>query len=240
MQDSAGSGLLGSKEGTVPNKTIPVLDNSGERKPAGDSLAQTGKGGEKLEKILEFDWGVPYAKRADRETGKKGVSKEQGPLKEKEEDTFEGEYGEIGQTLDVVPPLLGAKDSATPPQQQRSSWRFGFIDLLSGDLSNSNASQEQPLAIKESEAKILPPPPHVSSKSSERPPADTTTSKPTASLQQEILALKRKALALKREGKTGEAREELRKAKLLEKKNTVQQESQAVVLTSTVTAAAGN
>jgi len=62
----------------------------------------------------------------------------------------------------------------------------------------------------------------------------------TPNLQQEILALKRKALALKREGKTGEAREELRKAKLLEKQTTVQQESQAVVLTSTVTAAAGN
>ncbi|KAJ6728710.1 MYOSIN-11 [Salix koriyanagi] len=38
-----------------------------------------------------------------------------------------------------------------------------------------------------------------------------------SSLQQEILAHKRKALALKREGKLAEAREELRQAKLLEK-----------------------
>ncbi|XP_073268576.1 uncharacterized protein [Populus alba] len=37
------------------------------------------------------------------------------------------------------------------------------------------------------------------------------------SLQQEVLARKRKAVALKREGKLGEAREELRQAKLLEK-----------------------
>ncbi|KAF9672218.1 hypothetical protein SADUNF_Sadunf11G0017800 [Salix dunnii] len=38
-----------------------------------------------------------------------------------------------------------------------------------------------------------------------------------SSLQQEVLARKRKALALKREGKLAEAREELRQAKLLEK-----------------------
>ncbi|KAJ6292209.1 hypothetical protein OIU78_024388 [Salix suchowensis] len=38
-----------------------------------------------------------------------------------------------------------------------------------------------------------------------------------SSLQQEVLAHKRKALALKREGKLAEAREELRQAKLLEK-----------------------
>ncbi|XP_068668617.1 uncharacterized protein [Aristolochia californica] len=45
----------------------------------------------------------------------------------------------------------------------------------------------------------------------------TNSQKDHGSLQQDILAQKRKALALKREGKLAEAREELRQAKILEK-----------------------
>ena len=44
-----------------------------------------------------------------------------------------------------------------------------------------------------------------------------TSQKNKSSLQQEILAHKRKAVSLKKEGKLAEAREELRQAKLLEK-----------------------
>ena len=44
-----------------------------------------------------------------------------------------------------------------------------------------------------------------------------TSQKNKSSLQQEILAHKRKAVSLKREGKLAEAHEELRQAKLLEK-----------------------
>ncbi|WKA06650.1 hypothetical protein VitviT2T_024543 [Vitis vinifera] len=44
-----------------------------------------------------------------------------------------------------------------------------------------------------------------------------TSQKNKSSLQQEILAHKRKAISLKREGKLAEAHEELRQAKLLEK-----------------------
>lgn len=218
----AGLGLIGDKEGIGPSKSIPVLESSGKNEPAGGSAnalgiqARTGNGGEKMEKLLDFDWGIPhgFAKKTGKETGTKGVNKEQAvksSLKEKEENPFEGEYGEIGQALDLVPPLFGPKDGQT---------------------------------------KRLPPFPQVSPRPSERPPAgNTPTTKPTGatvnvqpvtpSLQQEILALKRKALALKREGKAGEAREELRKAKLLERQSD-QQGSQAVVLTSTVTAVGKN
>lgn len=254
----AGLGLLGDKKGAGPSKSTPVLESSsttGKKEPAGgsaNSLGTQAQTGEKMEKLLEFDWGVPHghAKKTGKETDTKGVKKEQvvkRSAKEEEENPFDGEYGEIGQTLDLVPPLLGPKDSAAP-SQQRNSWHSGIMDLLSGDRSNSNASKEQTLATKDSQSKLLPPFPQVTTKPPERPPPGTPSTKPTVadatvnvqpatpSLQQEILALKRKALALKREGKAGEAREELRKAKLLERQ-TVQQGSQAVVLTSTVTAA---
>jgi len=227
----AGLGLLGDKEGRGPSKSTPT---TGKMEPAGGSAnplvvqAQTGKGGTKMESLLEFDWGIPHghAKKTVRETGTtKGVNnKEQGVKSSMEENPFEGEYGEIGQTLDLVPPLLGQKGSDAP-SQQRNSWNF--MDLLSGESSNSGASKEQ---TKDSHSKILSPLPLVSPKPSKRPTAPTkpttnATAKvqpATPSLQQEILALKRKALALKREGKIGEAREELRKAKLLERQTTAQ------------------
>lgn len=64
-----------------------------------------------------------------------------------------------------------------------------------------------------------PPPSVPSSKRAEVTPSREkfSTVQESPNTQQEILALKRKALVLKREGKAGEAREELRKAKLLER-----------------------
>ncbi|KAJ8443058.1 hypothetical protein Cgig2_004263 [Carnegiea gigantea] len=68
--------------------------------------------------------------------------------------------------------------------------------------ANGNSEKRQLMHAAAHEAN---PSPTVSSNSQKSPP------------QQEILAHKRKALALKREGKLAEAREELRKAKLLER-----------------------
>lgn len=68
--------------------------------------------------------------------------------------------------------------------------------------ANDNSEKRQLMHATAHEAN---PSPTVSSNSQKSPP------------QQEILAHKRKALALKREGKLAEAREELRKAKLLER-----------------------
>lgn len=195
----ANLGLLGDKEGPAPSKSTPVVGKSsitGKKEPG--IQPQTEKGGEKLETLLDFDWGVPHrhAKKMGKETGQ--VVK--GSQKEEEANPFEGEYGEIGQTMDLVPPLLG-----------------------SGGRSNSQ----------------------VASKPPERPPPGIPSSKPvpdaavnsTQNLQQEILALKRKALALKRAGKAAEAREELRKAKLLERQS-VQHGSQTVTASVTTTATA--
>lgn len=61
-----------------------------------------------------------------------------------------------------------------------------------------------------------------------------TESSTTVSVQQEILGHKRKALALKREGKLAEARDELRKAKLLEK--TLEEENPDTVGSTTSSA----
>ena len=74
-----------------------------------------------------------------------------------------------------------------------------------------------------------PPPSVPSSKRAELTPSQEKVSavQESPNTQQEILALKRKALVLKREGKAGEAREELRKAKLLERQ-LEQQGSQGV------------
>jgi len=140
----AALGLIG--EGTGPSKSTPT---TGKKDPAGvnsNSLgvqAQTGKGGEKMESLLEFDWGIPHghAKKTGNETGNlKGVDNKKHVVKSSmEENPFEGEYGEIGQTLDLVPPLLGQKDTAAPSQQRHSGH---LIELLSGDHSKSNASQE--------------------------------------------------------------------------------------------------
>lgn len=64
-----------------------------------------------------------------------------------------------------------------------------------------------------------------------------TESSTTVSVQQEILGHKRKALALKREGKLAEARDELRKAKLLEK--TLEEENPDTVGSTTSSAVEG-
>ncbi|TXG47240.1 hypothetical protein EZV62_026534 [Acer yangbiense] len=58
---------------------------------------------------------------------------------------------------------------------------------------------------------------HETSQIHEAKSVQASTSENQTSLRQEVLAHKRKALALKREGKLIEAREELRRAKLLEK-----------------------
>lgn len=61
--------------------------------------------------------------------------------------------------------------------------------------------------------------PHENEKRQELHASQPTVSQPhSGSLQQEILAHKRKAVALKRDGKLAEAKEELRQAKLLEKR----------------------
>lgn len=248
----AGIGWQGDKEVADPSKSTPVSDKSsrtGEKEPlrgSANSLgtqAQGGKDGEKVKNLLEFDWGDPlwHAKKTGKDT--KGVNKEpvvKNPQKDEEENPFEGEYGEIGQTLDFVPPLsgpAGPKDSAAS-SQQHSPWNIF-------DRFHSNESKEEISRNKDSHSKTAKP--------QERPPSSAPSAKPTVvtatdatvsvqpatpSLQQEILALKRKALALKREGKAGEAREELRKAKLLEKQ-AVQQGAQAVLSSTSTTTTAG-
>lgn len=261
--------------------------------------------------LMDVDWSKPSgdAKKAGKNavverTHKEEISQKNG--KEEDEDNpFEGEYGEIGTLVDIAPPLLeypGPKASA--PQKPQSHWRVGFLDLLSGDLWNSNQNEEvknissmaqategvqaipkneedeeveealtpelmstlkgfglasEPPSMKRTETSTrknevkkepvaLPPPPPVTHKKPTRPPPGLPTSKPVEdvqskgdsssgssasenptrqgiastpqhkpSLQQEILAHKRKALALKRDGKAAEALEELRQAKLLER-----------------------
>ncbi|GAB2259645.1 hypothetical protein Droror1_Dr00010500 [Drosera rotundifolia] len=69
------------------------------------------------------------------------------------------------------------------------------------------------------------------------PTTHETESSTTVSVQQEILGHKRKALALKREGKLVEARDELRKAKLLEK--TLEEENPDTVGSTTSSAVEG-
>ncbi|KAL9267351.1 Vacuolar protein sorting-associated protein 27-like protein [Drosera capensis] len=69
------------------------------------------------------------------------------------------------------------------------------------------------------------------------PTTHETESSTTVSVQQEILGHKRKALALKREGKLVEARDELRKAKLLEK--TLEEENPDTVGSTASSAAEG-
>ncbi|KAG0578852.1 hypothetical protein KC19_4G054500 [Ceratodon purpureus] len=256
----AGMGWQGDKEAAGPSKSIPVSEKSsraGEKESlrgGANSLgtqAQTGKDGEKVKNLLEFDWGDPvwHAKKSSKDS--KGANKEQvvkSPEKDEEENPFEGEYGEIGQTMDLVPPLsgpAGPKDSAAP-SQQRSPWNIF-------DRFHSSESIDETQPNKDSQPKKLPPFPHVPSKPPERPPPSAPSAKSTVvtatdatvsvqpatlSLQQEILALKRKALALKREGKAGEAREELRKAKLLERQ-AGQQGAQAVVASTSTTTTAG-
>ncbi|XP_065877462.1 uncharacterized protein [Euphorbia lathyris] len=126
--------------------------------------------------------------------------------------------------------------SITPPLQIENA-----VDLLTGDGRNDHQqipAEEHDKAnfsfdvsrLPEAHMQVKP----VSSSpenlqiresidANEKPQTDKTSSQKLASqnnqnpLQQEILARKRKALALKREGKLSEAREELRQAKLLEK-----------------------
>ena len=250
----AGMGWQGDKEVAGPSKLAPISEKSsrtGEKEPLpghGNSLntqAQTGRDGDKMKNLLEFDWGDPlwHAKKTGKDA--KGVNKEQAvksPQKDEEDNPFEGEYGEIGQTLDLVPPISGTagpKGSATP-QQRINPW-----NLL--DLFHSNESKEETLPIKDSQSKKLPPFPHVTSKPPERPPPSVPSAKSTVvseqpattNVQQEILVLKRKALALKREGKAGEALEELRKVKLLERQ-VAQQGAQAVVSSISTATTAGD
>ncbi|CAN0852538.1 RUN and FYVE domain-containing protein 1 [Linum grandiflorum] len=73
---------------------------------------------------------------------------------------------------------------------------------------------------KSHESVLPPPPPQLSEHRTDTMSVDASSSE---SVQQQVLARKRRAVALKREGKLAEAREELRQAKLLEK--TVETES---------------
>lgn len=249
----ASVGWQGDAEVRVPSKSAPILKKNsatGEMEPVEGNVkssgikAQTGKGVEKLEMVLESDWGVPR-KKTGKGTVSKGTSKEKLDSSHNEGETFfEGEYGEIGQTLDLVPPILDhtvPKDSAAPSQQHN----FWFMDLLTGDRTKSNASKEQAdrVILPPLTQSIPKPPERVLSSLPSAKPAEVPVTKAavspqpaTLNLPQEILAHKRKALALKREGKAAEAREELRKAKLLEKQM-VQHESEPTVLRSALTSA---
>ncbi|KAL3677091.1 hypothetical protein R1sor_027039 [Riccia sorocarpa] len=114
----------------------------------------------------------------------------------------------------------GAKDRHAPEDSKRlklSRGDSGDDDLLKTlkDLgwNEADLAEEKPKKVATSDLELL-------AEISDVLPKDAKAKKPAKEnpTQLEILAHKRKALALKREGKPAEAKEELKKAKLLEKK----------------------
>ncbi|XP_059623767.1 uncharacterized protein LOC132266802 [Cornus florida] len=135
---------------------------------------------------------------------------------------------------DISIPVMARLEDLGPPGETRKAEGTGFIlpsgqsasimDLLTGDdWRNSQSSeknvedwgsQESVAYGKREETVDLNEKPHMDESNSVHL---TVSQNDQASLRQEILAQKRRAVALKREGKLAEAREELRRAKLLEK-----------------------
>ena len=109
--------------------------------------------------------------------------------------------------------VKGAVDSEVVTTMEKSSKKK--IATSTGQSQVKESGSGQPTIHKKPDR---PPPSVPSSKRAELTPSQEKVSavQESPNTQQEILALKRKALVLKREGKAGEAREELRKAKLLE------------------------
>lgn len=89
------------------------------------------------------------------------------------------------------------------------------------DPHNSRAEDSKKLVKEEIRVEKPDKLPHQNEKPQELHASQPTVSQPhsSSSLQQEILAHKRKAVAFKRDGKLAEAKEELRQAKLLEKRS---------------------
>lgn len=114
-------------------------------------------------------------------------------------------------------------------------------DPMSGNLRS--ADEPQPLETETKKVEVLQvkesePASGASTKSSPLPAASNHvfSSKTKSELQRELLGRKRRALALKREGKSEEARIELQEAKIIEQQLAELEQSLAVVIPSTVVA----
>jgi hypothetical protein len=151
-------------------------------------------------------------------------------------------FVELGTSDEISPPdnnKTAGTSYISPPDQP-----VNMMDLLTGDdwshSQKSDERQEEKLNFGSDVSSLTSPAICLGSLSSSREDLTTekremvnadektymhkanlvqgfVSQKNDSSLQQEILAHKRKAVALKREGKLPEAREELRQAKLLEK-----------------------
>ena len=136
--------------------------------------------------------------------------------------TLEGtSIPQVGQSTNMIDLLTGDdwRDSQTSEKQtDRSNYHFDGSFLNSPLQSQTRTTSSEGLAIKsevKTESGVL---------SDDKPHFDEAnfvqeqaSQNDQNTLRQDILAHKRKAVALKREGKLTEAREELRHAKLLEK-----------------------
>ncbi|KAK6917395.1 FYVE zinc finger [Dillenia turbinata] len=146
------------------------------------------------------------------------------------------EFGEMTESTTLGPAV--EKKAAHPVGQD-----VNLVDLLSGDSWQSSHVSESKLqygeALKPDIASLAYPPNQIGSISDDRNTALEKITQPVTKMQpvmsepisaqevvppgmhsslcEEIIAYKRKAVALKKEGKLAEAKEQLRQAKLLEK-----------------------
>ncbi|EFJ23988.1 hypothetical protein SELMODRAFT_442739 [Selaginella moellendorffii] len=155
--------------------------------------------------VTDEDMNDPAMLAALSEMGfKEDVSTKANDKKEeatRRESSFEGEYGEIGLLVDIVPPLF-SRATHTPPVAPVNQHQ----DLLTGDIFVPSVPEKKTIEPPAVLAAVQPPVPST----------NLNLNVPSSSIEQEILEHKRRALQFKRSGNVAAAKEELRQAKLLE------------------------